>query len=138
MKVQGSAAYDVGQLMALGSHELVLLVFVLEIGEGGFDAGTTDQALVTLLVAGVVARQITGTIRGRLASRGRLARRLLGYFGGRTIRERRPDDDYAQRDQRQSGQNAERQQPPLVETCSHVPSSPINPRPPSSGRWVRR
>src|SRR5215210_1772392 len=124
--------------MALGFHELVLLVLILKLSEGGFDAGTTDQALVTLLVAGVVARQFTRTFRGRLASRGRLARRLLGYFGGRTIRERRPDDDDAQRDQRQSGQNAERQQPPFIETCSQAPSSPIQPRPPSLGRWVRR
>src|SRR3712207_8466604 len=52
---------------------------------------------------------------GRVDHDWRDAGGLLGYFGGRTIRERRPDDDDAQRDQRQSRQNAERQQPPRSE-----------------------
>src|SRR5215216_2624905 len=40
--------------MAGGFYKLLLCKFVLQIGEGGFDAGVIDQILVALLVAGEV------------------------------------------------------------------------------------
>jgi hypothetical protein len=41
-------------VMTLGLHELVLCKLVLELGESGFDAGVSNQALVARLVACVV------------------------------------------------------------------------------------
>jgi hypothetical protein len=83
--------------VAVGSHEFVLLVIVLEFCEGSLDAGIADQIMVTLLVAGVIARKSTGTI------------------GVRTTGEKRLEDDEAQCDQRRSGQEANRQKLPFIE-----------------------
>src|SRR5215212_3332947 len=40
--------------MAGGFYKLLLCEFVLQVGEGGFNAGVVDQILVALLVAGEV------------------------------------------------------------------------------------
>ncbi len=100
VEIGGRVADLVGQLMAVRFHELVLLVFVLELGESGFDVVVADQIPVALLVAGVVGRKSIG------AACGRLVRRWSVYLGGLTADEGRRKDDDIERDQRRSGQDA--------------------------------
>src|SRR5829696_7017418 len=83
--------------MAVGFYKRLLCEFVLQIGEGGFDAGVVDQILVALLVAGVVVGPVARTIRHPRADK------------------RRPENHDAHRDQRRDVQNAQRQVPPFVE-----------------------
>ena len=65
--------------MTVGIHKLIICKFILELGEGGWDARNPHQTLVALLIAGVVSR-ITGTLRYRLARLGRLVRPVSGYY----------------------------------------------------------
>jgi hypothetical protein len=48
--------------MAGGFYKLLLCELVLQVGEGGLDAGVVDQILVALLVAGEVVSLRTRTI----------------------------------------------------------------------------
>src|ERR671916_193822 len=108
--------------MAVGAYKLILCKFVLELGEGSFDARNAHQTLVALLVAGVVSRS-TGTLRYRLARLGRLVCPVSGYlFVGRTTGKSRLKDDDTKRDQRRSSEDAKREQPPFVEMPSDMPS----------------
>src|SRR5919202_4730090 len=111
--------------MAVAFYKAIVLIFVLELTKGGFDAGILDQSLVALLVAGVVARRIPGTVRWRLARRGRLTIRPLGYFIiGRTADKRGPENDDTQRYEREGSEDAQWQQPPFVQIRSHMPLLP--------------
>src|ERR671921_2293490 len=99
--------------MAGGFYKPLLFELVLQIGEGGFDAGVVDQILVALLVAGVVVRTVAPTIRDPRADK------------------RRPENHDAPRDQRRDTQNAQRQKPPFVEISADMlaPANRIAPAP---------
>jgi hypothetical protein len=78
VKLAGSVTNDMRQIVASDPHEPVLLVFVLEIGEGHFHAGIQDQIVIAILIASVVDRRGTGAIRGS-----RLGPRVLVSYSGR-------------------------------------------------------
>jgi hypothetical protein len=80
IELAGGVADDMGQVVAGDPHETVLLVFVLEISEGGFYAGMVDQIVIALLVAIVVDRQSTRTLH----CLARPGRRVVGGSGRRT------------------------------------------------------
>ena len=81
--------------MAGGFYKLLLCEFVLQVGEGGFDAGVVDQILVALLVAGEVVSLRTRTIYSH-----RVACRLLD--------ERGPENEDIKCGQRRSSEDTER------------------------------
>ena len=80
--------------MAGGFYKLLLCEFVLQIGEGGLDAGVVDQILVVPLVAGEVVSLRTRTIYSH-----RVACRLVD--------ERGPENEDVKGDQRRSSEDTE-------------------------------
>src|SRR5215212_5930743 len=94
--------------MAGGFYKRLLCEFVLQVGEGGFDAGVVDQILVALLVAGEVVGLRTRTIYSH-----RVACCLVD--------ERGPENEDIKCGQRRHGEDTEWKQPPFVEIRADMP-----------------
>ena len=80
--------------MAGGFYKLLLCELVLQIGEGGFNAGVVDQILVALLIAGEVVGLRTRTIYSH-----RVACRLVD--------ERGPENEDVKCGQRRNSEDSE-------------------------------